>query len=226
MLRCRGAPGNVLTWPSTAVSPIAEGPLRQCATRHRSGCLRHGRCRGRGVAALPTRGAAAATAAAATRAGGERRAYHPLLGPVLQSADRRGRQEVEGGDDRSGDAGAAESRTPPSSASRRRVEGRARQPRDAAPAVVLARDQGVGAHAVGAALPLRAHHPVDHQQSDKPIAYHVETRSTIPRIARSQGAIEHNAIALKPGETVERTECLWHKNQQLRVNAVEAMELT
>ena len=63
-------------------------------------------------------------------------------------------------------------------------------------------------------------------RSDKPIAYYVPTTVSHAENCQSQGAIEHNAIALKPGETVERTECLWHKNQTLRVDAVEAMELT
>ena len=63
-------------------------------------------------------------------------------------------------------------------------------------------------------------------RSDKPIAYYVPTTVSHAENCQSQGAIEHNAIALKPGETIERTECLWHKNQTLRVNAVEAMELT
>jgi len=63
-------------------------------------------------------------------------------------------------------------------------------------------------------------------RTDKPVAYYVPTTVSHPENCQSQGAIEHNAIALKPGETVERTECLWHKNQTLRVNAVEAMELT
>lgn len=63
-------------------------------------------------------------------------------------------------------------------------------------------------------------------RTDKPVAYFVPTTVNHPENCQSQGAIEHNAIALKPGETVERTECLWHKNQTLRIDAVEAMELT
>jgi hypothetical protein len=63
-------------------------------------------------------------------------------------------------------------------------------------------------------------------RSDRPVAYRVATTVSHPERCRSQGAIEHNAIALGPGETVERTECLWHKNERLRVDAVEAMELT
>jgi hypothetical protein len=63
-------------------------------------------------------------------------------------------------------------------------------------------------------------------RTDKPLAYYVPTTVSHPETCQSQGAIEHNAIALKPGETVERTECLWHKNQTLRITGVEAMELT
>ncbi len=63
-------------------------------------------------------------------------------------------------------------------------------------------------------------------RSDKPVAYLVATSVNHPEHCQSQGAIEHNAIALKPGETVERTECLWHKNEKLRIDRVEATELT
>lgn len=63
-------------------------------------------------------------------------------------------------------------------------------------------------------------------RTSKPVAYLVATSVSHPEQCRSQGAIEHNAIALAPGETVERTECLWHKNEKLRVDRVEATELT
>lgn len=63
-------------------------------------------------------------------------------------------------------------------------------------------------------------------RTDKPLAYYVPTTVSHPENCQSQGAIEHNAIALKPGETAERTECLWHKGQTLRVNAIESMELS
>jgi hypothetical protein len=63
-------------------------------------------------------------------------------------------------------------------------------------------------------------------RTDKPIAYWVPTTVSHAERCQSQGAIEHNAIALHPGETVERTECLWHKNQLLRIDRVEAMELS
>ena len=38
-------------------------------------------------------------------------------------------------------------------------------------------------------------------RTDKPVAYYVPTTVSHPENCQSQGAIEHNAIALKPGET-------------------------
>jgi hypothetical protein len=57
------------------------------------------------------------------------------------------------------------------------------------------------------------------------LAYLVDTAVSHPETCRSQGAISHNAIALKPGETVARTECLFHKGQILRIKRVEVLEL-
>lgn len=62
-------------------------------------------------------------------------------------------------------------------------------------------------------------------RTERPLAYLVDTTVSHPETCRSQGAIAHNAIALKPGETVERTECLFHKQQMLRVNRVEVIEV-
>lgn len=62
-------------------------------------------------------------------------------------------------------------------------------------------------------------------RTQRPLAYRVETAINHPEQCRSAGALAHNAIALAPGETVERTECLWHKNATLTVRAVEVMEL-
>ena len=62
-------------------------------------------------------------------------------------------------------------------------------------------------------------------KTDHPLAYLVETSIRHPEQCRSQGAISHNALALKPGETAERTECLWHKDAQLTLKRVEVMEL-
>lgn len=62
-------------------------------------------------------------------------------------------------------------------------------------------------------------------RTERPLAYLVDTSISHPEQCQSQGAIAHNAIALKPGETVERTECLWHKKTLLRVNRVEVIEI-
>lgn len=63
-------------------------------------------------------------------------------------------------------------------------------------------------------------------RTNKPLAYLMATTISHPERCQSQGAIEHNAIALEPGETVERTECLFHKNDRLRVDRVETVALT
>ncbi len=62
-------------------------------------------------------------------------------------------------------------------------------------------------------------------RTQKPIAYHVETSIEHPEKCKSKGAIPHNAIALKPGETVRRTECLWRPGALLTVKSIEVMEL-
>jgi hypothetical protein len=62
-------------------------------------------------------------------------------------------------------------------------------------------------------------------KSQAPLAYRVETSVSHPEQCQSQGAIGHNAIAIRPGETVERTECLWHKDTALTVQQIEVVEL-
>jgi hypothetical protein len=61
--------------------------------------------------------------------------------------------------------------------------------------------------------------------SDWPVAYLVETSVNHPEACRSQGAIAHNAVALAAGETIERSECLWHPDGVLTVHRVEVMEV-
>jgi hypothetical protein len=63
-------------------------------------------------------------------------------------------------------------------------------------------------------------------KSDKHIAYRVMTRVEQPERCKSKGAVKHNAIALAPGQTVRRTECLWRKDLGLTVSRVEVLELT
>ena len=62
-------------------------------------------------------------------------------------------------------------------------------------------------------------------RSDKPLAYRVETSVDHPEKCKTKGSIPHNSIALKPGETLRRTECLWHPGMTMRVNGVEVLEL-
>jgi hypothetical protein len=57
------------------------------------------------------------------------------------------------------------------------------------------------------------------------IAYRVETHLANETPCRSKGAIAQNAIALKPGETIERSECLWSPRETLEVRGVEVLEL-
>jgi hypothetical protein len=62
-------------------------------------------------------------------------------------------------------------------------------------------------------------------RTDRPLAYRVATRVDHPEHCRSQGAMGHNAIALRGGESTERTECLYHDGAQLVVDKIEVLEL-
>ena len=62
-------------------------------------------------------------------------------------------------------------------------------------------------------------------KTDKFLAYRVSTAVDQPEKCRTKGAMQHNAIALRPGETVRRTECLWRKDLALTVKRVEVLEL-
>ncbi len=59
----------------------------------------------------------------------------------------------------------------------------------------------------------------------KPVAYRVETAVDRPEKCGSKGAIAHNAVALAPSETAERTECLWHPGAMITVSKIEVLEL-
>jgi hypothetical protein len=63
-------------------------------------------------------------------------------------------------------------------------------------------------------------------KTDKPLAYRIDTTVDHPEKCRSKGSIPHDAIALKPGEKIERTECLWHPGAMLTVKSVETLELS
>jgi hypothetical protein len=60
-------------------------------------------------------------------------------------------------------------------------------------------------------------------RSGEPLAYRVDTAVDAPEKCRSQGALAHNAIALAPGEKVERTECLWHAGMTLKIMRAETL---
>lgn len=63
-------------------------------------------------------------------------------------------------------------------------------------------------------------------KTDHPLAYHVVTSVDHPEKCRSMGAMTHNAIAIAPGQTIARTECLWHPGASLTVRRVEVLQLT
>ncbi len=63
-------------------------------------------------------------------------------------------------------------------------------------------------------------------KSTRPIAYRIQTKPSNVGHCRSMGAMSQNAIALKPGETSQRSECLWAKGATLEVEAIEVVELT
>jgi len=63
-------------------------------------------------------------------------------------------------------------------------------------------------------------------KSDRPIAYRVDTTIEHPEKCRTKGSIPHNALALRPGERIERTECLWRPGATLTVKSVEVLGLT
>ncbi|MFH1132352.1 MAG: hypothetical protein V1754_13535 [Pseudomonadota bacterium] len=61
-------------------------------------------------------------------------------------------------------------------------------------------------------------------KTDKFLAYRV--RTTISGDCRGQGFLPFNALALKPHERIERSECLLNKTYDLAIKQVEVMELT
>ncbi|MEO6952445.1 MAG: hypothetical protein ABI321_11575 [Polyangia bacterium] len=62
-------------------------------------------------------------------------------------------------------------------------------------------------------------------KSEHPIAYRVETHVDDAGRCRSKGVLVQNAIALLPGESVERSECLYFKGSSLEIRAIEVLEL-
>ena len=63
-------------------------------------------------------------------------------------------------------------------------------------------------------------------KSAKPVAYRVDTFMPESARCKSKGAILQNAVALKPGETMRRTECIWSKGYALDVKQIQVIELS
>lgn len=80
----------------------------------------------------------------------------------------------------------------------------------------------------GTAQSLRVEHLILSitNKSDRPIAYRVETRLPDAARCKNKAALAHNAIALRPGETVQRSECMWGKNISFEVTQIQVLELT
>lgn len=57
------------------------------------------------------------------------------------------------------------------------------------------------------------------------LAYRVVTRVANPGRCEAKGVLRQNAIALKPRETVARSECLFHRGERVEVTRVEVLEL-
>ena len=62
-------------------------------------------------------------------------------------------------------------------------------------------------------------------RSGKTIAYRVDTQMEHPENCRSQGITPHNALAMLPGEKIERTECLFHPGVGVIVKRAETITL-
>lgn len=64
-----------------------------------------------------------------------------------------------------------------------------------------------------------------HNRTERALAYRVDTAVAEPERCRGKGAIPHDAVAIAPGERLQRTECLWHPGETLRVLRIEVIEL-
>ena len=62
-------------------------------------------------------------------------------------------------------------------------------------------------------------------RSPSAIAYRVATAVSDPERCRTKGAIAQNAVALGPGETIRRSECLFRRGERVTVTHVETIEL-
>jgi hypothetical protein len=89
--------------------------------------------------------------------------------------------------------------------------------------LVLRREEG----AVEGQQSFRADHLVleIENRTARPLAYRVTTRVVEAGRCEAKGVIEHNAVALRPRQTIARTECLFQKSASVDLVAVEVMEI-
>lgn len=89
--------------------------------------------------------------------------------------------------------------------------------------LVLRREEG----AVEGQQSFRADHLVleIENRTSRHLAYRVNTRVVDAGRCEAKGTIAHNAIALRPRETVARTECLFQKAASVDVVDIEVMEI-
>jgi hypothetical protein len=57
------------------------------------------------------------------------------------------------------------------------------------------------------------------------LAYRVETDVTSRQKCAGKGEIPHNAIAIEPGEVIQRTECLYWTDQSVDITHIEVIEM-
>jgi hypothetical protein len=62
-------------------------------------------------------------------------------------------------------------------------------------------------------------------RAQKFLAYRVETAVSDKQKCASKGDIAHNALVMEPGQTIERTECLYRTDQSIEVLHIEVIEL-
>jgi len=62
-------------------------------------------------------------------------------------------------------------------------------------------------------------------KTDKYLAYRVETSVTDKHKCTSKGDLPHNALVLEPGQTIERSECLYRADEKVDIIHAEVMEL-
>ncbi len=63
-------------------------------------------------------------------------------------------------------------------------------------------------------------------KSAVPVAYHIPTELIGATRCKAKASLQHNALVLRPGETLRRTECIYQNGSFLLLKAVEVVELS